>query len=118
MRHLLSRVLALVVTLSISMGSSASMSGNEFQTLCTYETATYDAGMCMGYLQAVHEVHESFAALTELNRFYCSPDSVTYGQGKQISLKYLEENPEILHRLAAQSIILALAKAFPCEDDQ
>jgi len=100
------------------MGSSANISGNEFQTLCTYEAATFDAGMCMGYLQGVHEVYKSFASLTETNRFYCLPDNVTYGQAKQISLKYLEENPEILHLLAAQSIVLALTKAFPCEDGQ
>lgn len=118
MKHLLSRVLALVVTLSISMGSAAMFTGNHLQAYCLDQNRAVMFGQCLGFLRGVQQGHAFFRSFNDQNKFYCLPDNVTISQLLQISVTYLEENPEQLHLEAGALVYGALAKAFPCEDGQ
>ena len=119
MRHLLSRVLALVVTLSISMGShSANLSGSAFQTFCAVETDSIDYGICLGFVRGLHMTHEIYGAISKNYKVFCLPPNVSTTQLVKIISKYLENHPENLHLEAASTAFVALKKVFPCEDGQ
>jgi len=44
----------------------------------------------------------------------CVPDGVSNEQGARIVRKYLNDNPEKGHHPAAEGVVTALSKAFPC----
>jgi hypothetical protein len=45
---------------------------------------------------------------------YCQPNGVTFGQQREIFLKYLRDNPEHLHENAAGLLYYSQIAAFPC----
>ena len=117
MKHLLSRVLALVVTLSISMGSSATLfTGNDLQPYCADQDDTFMFAQCLAYIRGVDDGY--LIGLSKQVKLYCIPDNVTLGQTVKVVSKHLENHPEELHDLAVTQVYKALMRAFPCEDGQ
>lgn len=117
MKHSLSRLLALVVTLSISMGSSATLfTGNDLQPYCADQDDTFMFAQCLAYIRGVDDGY--LIGLSKQVKLYCIPDNVTLGQTAKIVSKFLEENPEHLHQPAQSLVYAALYIAFPCEDGQ
>ena len=47
--------------------------------------------------------------------FPCTPESVTTPQFVRITVKYLEDHPEFLHRSDSTLVRDAITEAFPCE---
>ena len=117
MRHLLSRVLALVVTLSISMGSAA-WTGNDLQKYCADEDDGYTFNLCRGFIRGAFDGHNVVSAIYKKDDVFCLPEEVTVGQVAKVVLKYLENHPEMLHEMAVGVVYAALFRAFPCEDGQ
>ena len=118
MKHLLSRVLALVVTLSISMGSSAMYTGNDLLQSCADEDNEYKFALCAAYIQGAEEGHRLTSMLNKQDSFYCIPEKATHGQTAKVVSKYLKNHPEKLHETAIGLVYLALNGAFPCEAGQ
>jgi len=114
MKHLLSRVLALAVTLSISMGSAAFFTGEHLQEICLDKPN----GLCLGFVRGFHAGLSMAAAELGRSPYYCWPENVTATQAVKIVSKFLEENPEHLHQPAQSLVYAALYIAFPCEDGQ
>jgi len=117
MKHSLSRVLALVVTLSISMGSSAMYTGSDLLNWCD-EDNEYIFALCSAYIQGAEEGHRLTSMLNKQDSFYCIPEKATHGQTAKVVSKYLKNHPEKLHETAIGLVYLALNGAFPCEDGQ
>ena len=114
MKHSLSRLLALVVTLSISMGSAAFFTGEDLQNSCLNQYS----GVCSSFVRGVHSGLTLSQEFLKMSPHYCSPENMTVTQAVKIISKFLEENPEDLHQPAESIVYVALAKAFPCEDGQ
>ena len=89
--------------------------GNGLLSDCE-ERATFNEGVCAGYLSGVMDAHQTFKGWGELTQpTYCKPDGVTLGQVRAIVVKSLKENPEELHLNAASLVLNALRRAFPPE---
>jgi hypothetical protein len=52
---------------------------------------------------------------TKTQRAVCLPDrGISNDQATRVFVKYLRDNPEILHQSGRMSFYIALAKSFPC----
>jgi hypothetical protein len=71
----------------------------------TAPATAYDVGYCHGMVQGVIYFSTSD----------CAPEGVSIKQDLRVVVKYLEDHPEKLHLHAAQLVMEALAKAFPCK---
>ena len=60
---------------------------------------------------------DSTVAVAEAHKFslFCRSDEVILLQLMRVYVKYLEENPNLLHIDAGILLSLALKQAFPCE---
>ena len=92
---------------------SAEITANDLlrgcQELTSGRTLYYHGGLCLGFLNGIHEMRYYYG-----DPPYCSPLGADYVQIARIVAKYLEEHPELLHRLAPHLAISALSEAFPC----
>ena len=118
MKHLLGRVLTLVVTLSISMGSSAMSTGNDLLLACADEDNEYKFALCAAYIQGAEVGHRVTSMLNKQDSLYCLPEKATHGQTAKVVSKYLKNHPEKLHETAIGLVYIALRSAFPCEAGQ
>ncbi|WP_148193083.1 Rap1a/Tai family immunity protein [Pseudomonas syringae] len=86
-------------------------------------SSTYDAGECIGTLQATVDTLEiarhtfSNDKNKPLAPLICWPSNkvIPKTQGLRIVIKYLEQHPQELHLNGSTLAVLALAGAFPCK---
>jgi hypothetical protein len=82
--------------------------GNDlFQACQDTNHATFDSGVCMGFIQGVSTVANGV--------FYCPPAGATYGQSIDIVVAGLRNHPEERQRESDSLIIKYLRAAWPCE---
>jgi hypothetical protein len=82
-------------------------SGNSLKSSCQDDDVV-GRMFCMGYVIGVADSRAYE---------YCAPSGqsgVTQGQLRDIAVKYLNNNPEMLHRDADVLVMNALQNAFPC----
>ena len=109
---------------AMCLGSALAYSGSDYLTACNLflrarrgeaaSSATLNIGICMGYTSGVLETAEVFGSLG--TRLSCVPEAAENEQIIRVIVKYLEDNPQNLHRRAASLIQLALLQAFPCTE--
>lgn len=95
---------------------SVSMRGNDLAAHCEHirscehrEKCTdddmLDFGICAGYIEGVSDaVHETL----------CIPTDVERGQIVNTTIKWMDENPNLLHHDADAVVLSALRAGFPC----
>tara|TARA_R110000868_G_scaffold196613_2_gene442579 strand:- start:1521 stop:1850 length:330 start_codon:yes stop_codon:yes gene_type:complete len=105
----------LYVGLVIGVMSSASAgyrNGNNIFKLCTTEKSDslyyINLAECDGYITGVVDLAASEKKL-------CSPKQVTIGQLRDITVKWLSDNPQHRHFTANSLVIAALIEAYPCK---
>ncbi len=77
---------------------------------------TFRNGYCVGFVRAAWASTEFWQpAVPDTGGRICIPAGVTLGQLIRVVVKHFEDHPEILHKDAYFSTILALGIAFPCE---
>lgn len=120
----------LVVALAGLLGSGAvrAATGTELLSHCqeairaldggnmTHEEM-YHSGICLGITEAVVMMVQYYGN-TKLPDDYkiCLPNSgISVSQATRIVIKYLKDNPELLHMDATYLEARALFKAFPCK---
>ena len=123
MKHLLSRsrcLIALVVTLSISMGAQGVKdTGEDLLKRCSADLGDPHHLQCIAFFDGFSSALDTLVALAMLSQEdYCAPSALPPRQMIRVVADYLEEHPEKLHYHRNYVIILALAKAFPCEHDK
>ena len=69
------------------------------------------ASVCVGYVQGVLDTYAGFHKESQL---FCMPNGVTTYQVMRILIKYLNENPEMLHDDAMFLILSGLRNVYPC----
>ena len=86
------------------------MNGNRLLQECRDKnTDIFCAGFVVGVFDFIDNNQNS------LNIRLCTPSGVTVEQLIDTTVKYLETNPEDRHKLAANSVAVALLLAFPCQ---
>ncbi|MDH3871053.1 MAG: Rap1a/Tai family immunity protein [Gammaproteobacteria bacterium] len=100
--------LILILMLAIPIQASLS-AGNYFNGIDMYAFATSDdpvkEALFMGYVSGVLDAN------TEI---LCVPAEVTLQQAAGITMKYLEQHPDIRHYAGRGFVILSITEAFPC----
>ena len=70
---------------------------------------------CIGYVAGFLDAHSLATNQSGANKAICTPErGISNDQAIRIFVKYLRENPKVLHESGRMSLYVALAKAFPC----
>lgn len=95
--------------------------GNDYIRYCEADVGSVAFLVCAYYTRGVVEgftMRDEIGAEGEgalrTSRLICLPPQSVAGQWKDITLRYLEENPEKRHWLARELMLVALLEAFPC----
>lgn len=107
----------LLIALLITHGAHAEeeevyQSGYKLLALCEGQGHASFELQCLGYIQGVADASRGE---NWKERSYCVPRGVLTGQMQKIVVKYLNEQPEILHYTAYILVQQALLEAFPCK---
>ncbi len=71
---------------------------------------------CIGYVSGFLDAHSLATTQSGADKAICTPQrGISNDQAIRIFVKYLRENPKVLHESGRMSLFVALAKAFPCE---
>lgn len=72
-------------------------------------------GICIGNVEGVRETMTMHSTLLPPEAKVCLPaQGISNGQAIRIALKYLRENPEVLHQNRSLLLLKAFHEAFPC----
>lgn len=101
---------ALIIALLIALPAHAEfLSGNKLHESCTARD-TVNQMDCLGYISGVHD---ALAGVT-----ICLPQSVTRGQIMDVTVRWLNANPDKRHLSADQAVNAALSSIWPCSSRQ
>lgn len=84
--------------------------GNKLHEACKSEEVA-----AVSYVIGVVDSAVLFQQLSGVKDRVCIPDDVDATQVQNVACKYLEDNPEIRHRLAAEIVTESLASTWPCK---
>jgi hypothetical protein len=71
---------------------------------------------CIGYVAGFLDANSLATTQSGTQKVICTPQrGITNDQAIRVFVKYLRENPKVLHESGRMSLFIALAKAFPCE---
>lgn len=104
-----------LAALAMLLGSPtgyAFTTGNKLVEYCKDDEAYFGSGFCYGYVTGIAT---TLTWASEENKI-CTPENVTNEQIASIIRKYLKEHPEMLHESADLLVIIALRRAFPCNN--
>ena len=79
-------------------------------------TNEFGQGKCLGIIEAV--INTAIIRSDQLPKEsrVCFPEGgVSYGQGIRIVVKYLQENPSLVHMSDTLLTTVALGQAYPCK---
>jgi hypothetical protein len=71
-------------------------------------------GLCFGTVTAVAQMKSTLPSAADTRGLFCPPAEVKNEILVRVVLKYLNDNPKILHFQATDGAFLALADAYPC----
>ena len=124
MRHLsllLPLLLLLFVTPCFASKPPLLLTGTDLLTACdgpyVNEFAELVSTMlCVGYIQGIQQFQHVITGMRKVDPLFCEPNKTgTYDQMRRVLVKWLQDNPEHLHRDARLVVTLAFRQAFPCK---
>ena len=123
------KVSVLIFVLMVSFEVRAEFDGNELLRQCgpvvkqlngekLNPDEQLESLLCAGYLSGFTDSH-AIETPSQPRPLYCFPkEGIEVGQQARIVVKYLRENPEILHESARSSIAISFTHAFPCRSER
>ncbi len=115
MRFPRSGLIAVCLSLTVPADAAMTGTGNELLETCKNESSMFSSGACLGFVQGVTEGLLLQAGTFKQKPLVCLPEGVTFGQMRDVVVKYLSEHPELRHYTGAQLTVLALANAWKCD---
>mgnify|MGYP001582464513 CR=1 FL=1 len=104
----------ILFTLLLGLGSAVNASdkgkvmstytGNELSSSCV-DGDKYKRGLCLGFVNGV----------AAMQKKACIPDNVKFSQLKRVVERYMDTNPDSLHKLASEIVVKAVVEAWPCK---
>jgi len=122
MKYLLMIVLLCTVTLARTEDVAHNyFNGNRLLEKCEAyinNTDIAEGNVCAGYISGISDLHETLVnwKILKQEKGWCKPVDVYNSQLVRIVTKFLQENPEHLHKGASGMVATALSEAFPCTD--
>ena len=126
------RIMAFLIAIPC-VGHADTVTGNDLHSACSSSGEIKDLrfGFCIGYIGGAFEGIKfgagaiMFQAMSENSAAevdaasntmlgLCVPENVERGQIVDVTIKYLEENPQSRHESARGLLFQALQIAFPC----
>jgi len=119
-------VALLILTFMATLQPVEAQTGSTFLENCTLAIRQSDgekltglellkAASCTSYVSGFLDAAGMIHSVRPQTRIVCVPESgITNDQGIRILVKHLRSSPETLHESARMSLLVALAKAFPC----
>ena len=121
--RILGAALALML---LSSPASAAFSGSVLKWYCeSYPdeagtSAGVQAGVCFGYTVGVVDVLGIDVPGIDRQKIggwsACLPEAVTNSQAVEVTKKFLNDHPALLHLEAQSLVAMALSNAFPCSE--
>jgi len=75
-----------------------------------------EAGYCLGLIKGIGDMQVIYAVwFKSQNEIFCVPKGVSIGQLTRVVIKFLKDNPAILHEANTCLIVKALRNAYPCK---
>jgi len=108
--HIISCIATLLGCLSFS--SPRADTGNELYHRCQ-EPDTANKGLCNGYIIGAWEALDAYLLTDKLR--ICARTHVTKGQIIAVTLKWIEQHPELRDVNASLIVGRAMSDAFPCQ---
>ena len=117
---------AFVASLAPALAFAQGEDGSFYLRACSAAIKQADGGalspeeadasiFCIGYVAGFLDANSLSSARNRASRIICMPErGITNDQGIRIFVKYLRDNPHILHESGRMSLYLSLAKALPC----
>jgi len=118
MKYLLTIVL--LFSFNQVMATGFFVTGNDLLEWC--ETYLNDAGsvaeanICSSYIVGIVDVQSTFVDWKHMESRWCLPANAKGVQLVRVVTKYLQENPQALHKGAGSMVANALGLAFPCDN--
>jgi hypothetical protein len=104
----------------LANGSAMAANGNDLLKWCqgvdsdnAKVQSGFGAGYCIGTMSTVNTLVNYINSGLSLEM--CPPPEITNGQMAKIVIKYLQQNPEVLHLEATALTVSALRTAYPCK---
>jgi hypothetical protein len=73
---------------------------------------------CLSYIVGVYDTFDTVSRMQNAPSVVCAPSGIVVEQLSDIVLAYLRANPEVRHYPAADIVMLAFSKSFPCRKAQ
>lgn len=120
-------LLASVAALASAEGTAQGQDGSFYLRACGAAVKQSDGGslspeesatsiFCIGYVSGFLDAHSLSTSQDGTRKLICTPErGITNDQAIRIFVKYLRENPKVLHESGRMSLFVSLAKSFPCE---
>lgn len=98
--------------------SPAYMKSRRFQEFCQASDLERDRAVCLGYLEGVWDSLSVLNPILTTSDAYefniCLPQDVKVQAVAELTLEWMQQNPERDQETAASLIILALLERYPC----
>jgi len=88
--------------------------GNELLGFCEAPAGTAGYSSCLGYVAGVSDALATGSAVAGYRACYPESARITTGQAAGVVAKFVRDNPQIRHQVAAVLTARALSQAFPC----
>lgn len=109
------RILAILVAHGTwASPAIAEVTGNDLKSYCVAPPRTPAQTMCIGYISGALDAYRAVNHMQK-KKLFCEARGVTGEQIVSMMNKYFEENPEQLHFVASQLVLIVMAASFPCE---
>jgi Rap1a immunity proteins len=127
MRKLIIIFLLLFTSTFFSIAQAQEQDGSFFLQACDATVKQSDGGelsqqesllalYCASYISGFLDATSLTSFSTKGQKNICTPDQgIANDQAARILVKYLRENPELLHQSGRTSVYVALVQAFPCK---
>ena len=108
------RSIAVLIGMLLTCQAGAVTTGAVLLETCSEvgNKASFESGVCTGYVAAIVDMMSNYPYV---GLQACFPVGVTRDQLVRVSVKFLRENPGVLHLSAYNDVASALLVAFPCK---
>jgi hypothetical protein len=103
-------LVAIVLLIGLIPRASAEISGNQLFSNCSAKEDSVEFGRCVGYVAGVADLGDGAV-------FCIPPGKVTYRQLKDITMKFLTDQPAMRSEPASTLMAAILIAHYPCAQD-
>jgi type 1 fimbria pilin len=113
-------VAAVALAGMLASGGAMAATGNQLLEWCknvdnpAYQ-GSFTNGACLATVQTVVELMMGLDESLPAELRLCVPAEMTTGQGAKVAVKYMQENPELLHKGGVTLTLMAMQNAYPCK---